>query len=77
MKQFHAVMVDETGCEFGVSLKANDHHEATEKLREDYPESRIDQLEDDAQRNEREARMYERLRGEHWDPEHEWGGYDD
>lgn len=45
MKNFHAVLIDEARCEFGVSLRAEDHSSARDQLREDYPESRVDQLE--------------------------------
>lgn len=54
--RFHAVLIDETGCEFGASVEASDHATARAKLREDYPESRIDQLESPAESAERERR---------------------
>lgn len=38
---YHAVMIDETGCEFGASVSAFTRDEAREKLRDEYPESRI------------------------------------
>lgn len=38
---YHAVLIDECGDEFGVSVHANSKHEAYEKLREDYPESGV------------------------------------
>ena len=60
-KKFHAVMIDETGCEFGVDLEANDHEEAEDYLRENYPESRCDQLEDEEQIAEREKRLYDEI----------------
>lgn len=44
MKDYHAVMIDETGCEFGVTLRARDMTAAREQLEEDYPESRIDEI---------------------------------
>jgi hypothetical protein len=48
MTTFHAVMIDETGCEFGVKVTAKSRSDAYEKLREDYPESHCDQLESPA-----------------------------
>lgn len=44
MTDFHAVMIDETGCEFGASLSAKDMVDAFRQLGEDYPESRIKDL---------------------------------
>jgi hypothetical protein len=45
MTRFHAVMTDECGGEFGVDITAADRNEAYDKLQEDYPESRVAQLE--------------------------------
>jgi hypothetical protein len=59
MTNFHAVMIDETGREFGVDLEARNRDEAYTQLEEDYPESRVDQLEDDQQAREREQRTYD------------------
>jgi hypothetical protein len=59
MTKYHAVMLDETRCEFGVSVEAKSRSEAHEILREDYPESRCVQLETPAQARERERRLYE------------------
>jgi hypothetical protein len=61
MKNFHAVMIDETGAEFGADCRAVDHSHARKILADRYPESRIDQLEDNQEMQEREERMYERL----------------
>lgn len=61
MRQYHAVMIDETGCEFGADVEANSHAEAYDLLEEDYPESRVDQLEDDDDRRSREDRIYDRV----------------
>jgi len=44
MIKYHAVMIDETGCEFGASFEAESLDAAWEKAREDYPESRVDEL---------------------------------
>lgn len=57
MTRFHAVMIDETGCEFGVDLEASSRDKAYDQLADDYPESRVDQLEDDEQARERQQRI--------------------
>lgn len=76
MTHYHAVMIDETGCEFGVSFEAPDRESAYAYLSENYPESRCDQLEDPDDRAERERLMYERIeaesRGEFYWPEDEY-----
>ena len=43
--RFHAVMVDETGCEFGVTFDASSRDAAYDFLDEQYPESGVAQLE--------------------------------
>ena len=48
MTKFHAVMLDETRCEFGVDVEAATRADAYEKLRENYPESRCVQFESSA-----------------------------
>jgi len=58
---FHAVMLDETGCEFGVGIEANDKAEALDFLSEDYPESRCVQIESPEDTHRREEAMYLRL----------------
>lgn len=62
MVQYHAVMIDETGCEFGVSLEAESLDDAWDQLREDYPESYVDVVKTsdqwDQDRRDREARMW-------------------
>lgn len=45
MARYHAVLLDETGCEFGATVTADDRESARDQLREDYPESRVVQLE--------------------------------
>ena len=68
MTRFHAVMIDETGCEFGVSMSASTRAEAYERLRADYPESRVDQLESPEDTAERERQMYAHIAsGGDWD----------
>lgn len=62
--RFHAVMIDETGCEFGVTIDAVDREMAYEKLWHNYPESRVDQLESDEDALERERARYARLESE-------------
>lgn len=61
MTAYHAVMTDETGCEFGVTIDAMDKPSALRILEENYPESRCVQLEDDNDTREREEAMYKRL----------------
>ncbi len=70
--KFHAVMIDETGCEFGAEVEAPDRETARAKLRENYPESRVDQLESPEDTRERERAMYDHIaRGGDWDPDWE------
>jgi hypothetical protein len=57
--QFHAVMLDETGCEFGASVTAGSREAAYEYLSENYPESRCIQLESPADTAAREKRIYD------------------
>lgn len=66
MTKFHAVMIDETGCEFGASVSAKTRADAFAKLREDYPESRCDQLESPADTARREREAYERADRAYW-----------
>lgn len=73
MTNYHAVMIDETGGEFGVSVTAATKAGAYAILKEDYPESRVDQLESPADTAAREKAMYARISAE-LDGD---GGYDD
>jgi len=59
--RFHAVMIDETGCEFGADIEALDRASAREGLRDNYPESRIAQLESPEDTAEREREMYNHI----------------
>lgn len=68
MTKFHAVMIDETGCEFGVSVEAKSRYMAYRKLRENYPESKCDQLESPADTRRREARIDRQAQREYDDP---------
>jgi len=45
MTKFHAVLTDECGSEFGATVTAESRDSAYEMLQEDYPESRVIQLE--------------------------------
>ena len=69
MSTYHAVMLDETGCEFGVSVPEDrDGLSAREWLAECYPESRCVQLETPEQTTEREQAIYDHVsRGGDWD----------
>lgn len=61
MIKYHAVMLDETRCEFGVSVEAEDRAAAYQQLRDNYPESRCVQLEDAFDTARREAAIYDRI----------------
>lgn len=63
--KYHAVMIDECGGEFGVDLEAPNRDAAYDQLAEDYPESRVDQLEDPEQARAREDSYYDGSRN--WD----------
>jgi hypothetical protein len=65
MINFHAVMVDETGCEFGADVRATTREEAYEMLEENYPESRCVQLESPEDTKRREAEIYARVSAEY------------
>lgn len=68
--RYHAIMLDETGCEFGVDIEADSREEAYDRLAEDYPESSVVQLESPQDAADREARMYQRIMAEEddfWD----------
>ena len=68
MTKYHAVMLDETNCEFGADVEANSRTEAYELLHEDYPESTIIQVETPEQAQEREDKMYQHImHGGDWD----------
>ncbi len=68
MTRFHAVMIDETGCEFGVDIEAKTRADAFDALRDDYPESRCDQLESPEDTRDRESAMHAHISaGGDWD----------
>lgn len=62
MTKFHAVMLDETRCEFGVDVEADTRDEAFEQLRENYSESRCVQLESPADTSKRESALDDLIR---------------
>lgn len=64
MTYYHAVFTDECGGEFGAGTEANSHEEARAILEENYPESRIVQLESPADTREREDNLYESISDE-------------
>lgn len=61
MISFHAVMLDETRCEFGVDVEAPDRGAAYDRLKEMYPESRCVQLESPEDTAAREKAMYDHI----------------
>lgn len=60
--KFHAVMLDETRCEFGAEVEADTREEAYEQLAERYPESRCVQLESPEDTRKREDTMHDLIR---------------
>lgn len=67
MTYYHAVFVDETGCEFGAGCEASSREQARTMLEENYPESRIVQLESPEDTREREAAIYARVSADYDD----------
>lgn len=62
---FHAVLLDECGHEFGASVRASSHSEARDLLRDMYPENRgIVQVESPEDTARREAEIYARMEDE-------------
>lgn len=57
MTMFHAVLLDETRCEFGASVAARSKEAAWEKLRNRYPECAVVQVESPADRRRRERAL--------------------
>lgn len=62
MIRFHAVLVDETNCEFTVVIDAPSRSEARDSLDNEYPESRVKVLqtseEQEQEQMDREKRIY-------------------
>jgi len=73
MTYYHAVFQDECGGEFGAGTEANSREEAYSILEENYPESRIVQLESPADTAAREHALYasisRELDGDDWGEE--------
>ena len=61
MTHFHAVLLDETGCEFGAGHDCETREEAYDYFREAYPESRVVQLESPEDTQRREKAIYDHL----------------
>lgn len=72
MRQFHAVMVEMGGREFGVSVKAASEDSAYSQLEENYPESTVVQLESLEDMARREQETYTQI-VDGWD---DWGEED-
>ena len=67
MTKFHAVFIDETGQgEFGTTITARSKAAAYDKARENYPESRLVQLESPADTRKREKRLYDDANRDYW-----------
>ena len=63
-------MLDETRCEFGVSFEAEDEAAAYDYLRNNYEESRVDELHSLVEWAEKERAMYNHIaRGGDYDEE--------
>lgn len=66
--KIHAVMIDETGCEFGVEVYADSKDEAIRILGSIFPESYVDQIKTMADIRKREADIAAEIRSEgDWD----------
>ena len=73
MTRYWGVFLDETRCEFGAPIEAENKAEAWRIAKEDYPESKCVQLESPEETAEREAETYRRV-SEEMDED---GGYYD
>jgi len=65
MTQYHAVLIDETGCEFGHTFTAASRDEAWDEIREMFPESQCVQLESPEDTARREQAIYARVAAEY------------
>lgn len=72
MTDYWAVLLDETGCEFGAGVTATDREAAYDYLRDNYPESRVVQLESPQDRAEREARIWRETEHSMYDMEDDY-----
>lgn len=61
MTQYHAVLLDETGCEFGHTFTASSRDEAWDYVQEQFPESRCVQIESPEDTIRRQKEIYDRL----------------
>lgn len=61
--RFHAIMVDETGCEFNVVFDASSHDAAYDFLDDQYPESGVAQLQTTQDAADRERAIWASLGG--------------
>lgn len=84
MTRYHAVMIDETSCEFPADVEAETRAEAYDILREHYPESKIAQIESPEDTAAREKAMYDHIaRGGDYDDDgrpiyhYDYDDYDD
>lgn len=86
MTHYHAVLLDETRCEFGAGCEAESREAAREYFREMYPESQVVQIESPEDRAARESAMYDHIsRGGDYDddgrpimgPGYDYGPEDD
>ena len=75
--QYHAVMLDETGCEFGHTFEAPDRNAAWDYLQENYPEAGWIRLEDPTDTAERERRTYQWAARVYDDPDYDYHYYED
>jgi len=65
MTQYHATMIDETGCEFGHTFTAASREEAWDEIRDMFPESQCVQLESPEDTARREQALYARIAAEY------------
>lgn len=65
MTQYHAVLLDETGCEFGHTFEASSREEAWDEINDMFPESRCVQLESPEDTARREQALYARIAAEY------------
>ena len=72
MTRYHAVMEDECGGEFGAEVAANTRDEAYELLVQNYPESKVIQLENPQDTWDREKRMHDSIAREMDGDEEGW-----
>jgi hypothetical protein len=76
MTEYWAVLLDETGCEFGAGVTAGSRQAAYDELRDMYPESRIVQVESPQDRADRERRMRESVAREYsFGPDYDYEGF--